>query len=97
MKSEFQAHSMDSLRVAILSAMLIIAVLSQDNEVYTEGKRAVMDPHAFRMSFGKRFVNGGNIDPNAFRMSFGKRNVSVRISSLKRNLRAVFLLLITYY
>ncbi|KAK6033039.1 hypothetical protein OSTOST_00764 [Ostertagia ostertagi] len=66
---------MDSLRVAILSLMLVVAVLSQDYEVLTEGKRAVMDPHAFRMSFGKRFSGGRNIDPNAFRMSFGKRSV----------------------
>ncbi|VDO87676.1 unnamed protein product [Heligmosomoides polygyrus] len=50
---------------------------SADYEVFTDGKRGVVDPHAFRMSFGKRF-SGRNIDPNAFRMSFGKRSVSTR-------------------
>ncbi|VDL63749.1 unnamed protein product [Nippostrongylus brasiliensis] len=63
---------MDSLRVAFLLLIVVVAVLSQDYEVFSDGKRAVMDPHAFRMSFGKRF-SGKNIDPNAFRMSFGKR------------------------
>lgn len=64
---------MDSLRVTILALMVVVAVLSQDYEVFTDGKRGVVDPHAFRMSFGKRF-SGRNIDPNAFRMSFGKRS-----------------------
>ncbi|KAL6722617.1 hypothetical protein Aduo_017727 [Ancylostoma duodenale] len=64
---------MDSLRVTLISLMVVVAALSQDYEEFLGGKRAAMDPHAFRMSFGKRFV-GRSIDPNAFRMSFGKRN-----------------------
>ncbi|ETN82959.1 hypothetical protein RB195_026132 [Necator americanus] len=58
--------------------MVIVAALSQDYDEFIGGKRAAMDPHAFRMSFGKRFV-GRNIDPNAFRMSFGKRSASPQL------------------
>nr|CDJ81150.1 unnamed protein product [Haemonchus contortus] len=68
---------MNNFRLTVLSFMVVVAVFSQEFEVFTEGKQAEMYPRAlpFRMSRGKRST-GIRFDPNASRtrMSFGKRN-----------------------
>ncbi|CAJ0934466.1 unnamed protein product, partial [Mesorhabditis belari] len=47
-----------------------------------------MDPHVYRLGFGKR-----SVDPNAYRMSFGKRSLdqnAFRMSFGKRSMPESF-------
>ncbi|XGW33176.1 hypothetical protein V3C99_017566 [Haemonchus contortus] len=66
---------MNNFRLTVLSFMVVVVVLSQEYEVFMEGKQAEMYPRAFpsRMSPRKRST-GTRFEPNASRMSFGKRN-----------------------
>nr|CDJ81149.1 unnamed protein product [Haemonchus contortus] len=61
---------MDNLRITILSLMIVVAVFTQEYEVFTEGKRAVMFPRTFGALFGKR-LTGNRIGLNTFRMGSG--------------------------